>query len=298
MLYEGFDWSLLNSSGFREDSVREELVAPLLRALGYSASGPHVIHRSRPLKHPFVYFGTKPHRIEIIPDYVLEVGSKLRWVLDAKGPAESTVAGKNAEQAYSYAMHPEVRAHVFALCNGRHFTAFHVLSLKPFMHFELKDIHLAWPTFATRFAPEAFTDSEEAFRPDLGLHLYRLGFDKFREITFPFTQVFHVARVSNDLYTTSAGCILENQEFCVSFDFAAALLPDFIAALPLEMRASVANQLGNSPFAADLRVAMPSFTIRCKLSGAVVNAKDHLEEFCPFTVVAFQPAAKIPGWSL
>jgi len=298
MLYEENDWNKLDSSGFREDSVREELVAPLLRALGYSASGPHVIHRSRPLKHPFVYFGTKPHRVEIIPDYVLEVGGKLRWVLDAKAPGESTVNGKNAAQAYSYAMHPEVRAQVFALCNGRHFTAYHVLTLKPFAHFELKDIHLAWPGFATRFSPEAFGDTEEEFRPDLGLHLHRLGFDRFREIAFPFTQIFHAARVTNDLYTVSAGCILEGQEFCVSFDFAAALLPQFIAALPSAVRSPVTEQLGRSPFIADLRAVMPSLLITCKLTGEVVHAKDHREEFCPFTVVSFGPSAKIPGWSV
>jgi Type I restriction enzyme R protein N terminus (HSDR_N) len=297
MLYEDFDWSLLNSSSFREDSVREELVVPLLRALGYSASGPHLIHRSRPLKHPFVYFGAKPHRVEIIPDYVFEVGGKFRWVLDAKAPSESTVNGRNPAQAYSYAMHPEVRAHIFALCNGRYFTAYHVLRLQPFAHFELKNIHLAWPDFAARLAPEAFADTKEAFRPDLGLHLHRLGFDKFREITFPFAQIFHAARVSDDLYTASAGCILEEQEFCVSFDFAASLLPQLIAALPAEVQVSVTQQLGRSPFIADLRAIMPSLTISCKLTGEVAHAKDHREEFSPFIVVSFHPCEKIPGWS-
>jgi hypothetical protein len=38
MIYENFDWTLLKTSGFKEDSVREELIAPLLKMLGYSAS--------------------------------------------------------------------------------------------------------------------------------------------------------------------------------------------------------------------------------------------------------------------
>jgi hypothetical protein len=298
MLYEGFDWNLLKSPGFKEDSVREELVAPLLRALGYSASGPHLIHRSRPLKHPFVYFGTKSHRIEIIPDYVFEVTGKFRWVLDAKAPSESTTNGRNPAQAYSYAMHPEIRANIFALCNGCHFTAYHVLSLRPFAHFELKNIHLAWPELAARLAPNAFAGIEEVFRPDLGLHLHRLGFERFQQIMFPFAQIMHAARVADDLYTVSAGCILEGQEYCASFDFPAALLPQFVAALPAEVQPVVSDQLSRSPFTADLRAVMPSLIITCKLSGDVVNAKDHREQFCPFTVVLFKPCAKVPGWSV
>ena len=219
-------------------------------------------------------------------------------MLDAKAPAESTVEGRNPAQAYSYAMHPEIRAHIFALCNGRHFTAFHVLNLRPFAHFELKDIHLAWPELAERLAPDAFGATDDDFKPDLGLHLHRLGFDRFNEITFFFAQIAHAARVSNDLYTVTANCILEEQEFCVSFDFKADLLPQLIGVLPTAIQSVVSNQLARSPFVSDLRAAMPSLTITCKLSGEEAHAKDHREEFCPFTVVSFRPCSKIPGWSV
>ena len=40
MLYEGIDWNLFGSPGFREKPVRKELVVELLRALGCSAFGP------------------------------------------------------------------------------------------------------------------------------------------------------------------------------------------------------------------------------------------------------------------
>ena len=36
---QDFDFSLLDSSGFKEDSVREEISLPILNALGYEASG-------------------------------------------------------------------------------------------------------------------------------------------------------------------------------------------------------------------------------------------------------------------
>jgi hypothetical protein len=36
---EDFDFARLDSQGFKEDSVREEIIHPLLNALGYAASG-------------------------------------------------------------------------------------------------------------------------------------------------------------------------------------------------------------------------------------------------------------------
>ena len=53
-IYNDFNFALLNSSEFKEDSVREEIISPLLKQLGYSASGPNQIIRSRNLLHPFV----------------------------------------------------------------------------------------------------------------------------------------------------------------------------------------------------------------------------------------------------
>jgi len=38
LLFNDFDSRLLDDAGFKEDSVREELIAPLLKALGYSAA--------------------------------------------------------------------------------------------------------------------------------------------------------------------------------------------------------------------------------------------------------------------
>jgi predicted type IV restriction endonuclease len=109
---------LLDNPEFGEDAVREELVAPLLRALGYSASPPYQIIRSRKLEHPFAYFGTVKKDITIIPDYVLERDGRPAWILDAKAPRVAIDTGKNVERAYSYAMHRDVRALFYALCNG------------------------------------------------------------------------------------------------------------------------------------------------------------------------------------
>jgi hypothetical protein len=38
-LFEKFDFTILDDANFKEDSVREEIIVPILTKLGYSASG-------------------------------------------------------------------------------------------------------------------------------------------------------------------------------------------------------------------------------------------------------------------
>ena len=125
-LFKDFDFELLDDPTFREDSVREELIVPLLSAFGYSPSPPNRIIRSQRLQHPYVFIGTVKKPISIVPDYLLQREGENAWVLDAKGPNETIDSGKNVEQAYSYAMHKDVRVPVYALCNGHQLVVFHV----------------------------------------------------------------------------------------------------------------------------------------------------------------------------
>ena len=125
-LPDGLDVSLIDSSDFKEDSVREEVIMPVLRALGYSSSGPNRIIRSKALSHPFITIGSKRRPIHLVPDYLLSVNGNFTLVLDAKAPNEEIKFGDNVEQVYSYAIHPEIRVPQFALCNGREFALYDV----------------------------------------------------------------------------------------------------------------------------------------------------------------------------
>jgi len=82
-LLSDFDFSLLDSPSFKEDSVREELILPILKTLGYASSGKGKIHRSKTVSHPFVKVGTKKRQLTNFPDYLLEAEGKYVWVLDA-----------------------------------------------------------------------------------------------------------------------------------------------------------------------------------------------------------------------
>lgn len=118
-IFSDFDFTLLDSPDFKEDSVREELILPMLKELGYSAQGENKIHRSKSVSHPFVQTGSGKHKLTSIPDYLLEAAQKYAWVLDAKAPTEDIKTGKNVEQTYFYAIHPEIRASVYALQRQR-----------------------------------------------------------------------------------------------------------------------------------------------------------------------------------
>jgi hypothetical protein len=107
--------------GFNETDVREEIISPLLRYLGYRARSDANIIRELSLRYPRVSLGRKnplrdpPLRGRV--DYILEVNGLVRWTIEAKPPT-GTISIDDVEQAYSYACHPEIRAVFFCIVNG------------------------------------------------------------------------------------------------------------------------------------------------------------------------------------
>jgi 16S rRNA G966 N2-methylase RsmD len=157
---EIFDFALLDSSAFKEDSVREELIAPLLNALGYTASGANRIVRSKKLVNPFVSVGSgaiKRRQVKHFPDYLLEVQGIAAFVVDAKAPGEEIHYGANVEQAYIYAIHPEVRVPRYALCNGRELVIFNIDKATPCLSVHLSEIAARWSEIDALLRPEAFS---------------------------------------------------------------------------------------------------------------------------------------------
>ena len=75
-LLKDFDFNLLDDINFREDSVREEIILPVIKGLGYRPNKPYRIIRSKRLLHPFVSIGSATKNIYLIPDYLFEVNDK------------------------------------------------------------------------------------------------------------------------------------------------------------------------------------------------------------------------------
>ena len=156
-----FDFSLLDSPDFKEDSVREELILPILKELGYSTKGENKIIRSKAVTHPFIKVGSKKRELKNYPDYLLEVAGKYAWVLDAKAPDEEIKTGENVEQAYFYAIHQEIRVNHFALCNGKEFILFHISQGEALLYFHLTEIEKHWAKLKELLAPAAFAEQQK-----------------------------------------------------------------------------------------------------------------------------------------
>ncbi|MFC2187444.1 hypothetical protein ACFCT7_09010 [Fulvivirgaceae bacterium LMO-SS25] len=234
-ILEGFDFNLLDSSEFKEDSVREEVILPIIKGLGYSASEPNQIIRSKKLLHPFVSIGSRRKEIYIIPDYLFNVSNISAWILDAKAPSEIITKSKHVEQAYSYAIHSEVRVNFFALCNGKEFVLYDIQKINPVLHFPIKSIPIYWESLKKFLAPEnVFAKDHVKLVKDLGLHLKRLGFDKYDSLIFPNVRIVDIVELAPEMFSISEGINTGEEDFVVTFDFGLEALNQLIGKIPKE----------------------------------------------------------------
>lgn len=262
---ENFNFDILNNPEFKEDSVREELILPLIKGLGYSIEKPYQIIRSRNLLHPFVSIGSQQKKINIIPDYLFEVNDKPAWILDAKSPTESIIKSKHVEQAYSYAIHSEVRVKYFALCNGIDFVLYSIDEIEPLLKFPLKAIPLYWENLKNILAPKRIFETDHlVYAKDLGLHLKRLGFDSFDSLIFPDVPIGHIGQLDNDMFSLSGCTKIDKSRYVVTFDFGNDIFKQLKGKIPdqaieiLSQRSSGRQlvEFGNSVF---------TVTIDCKI---------------------------------
>jgi hypothetical protein len=71
-LFGDFDFRTITGTDFKEDSVREIIVMPIIKKLGFTEEN---IVRSKTLQHPFLKIGSnKKVPIKLIPDYVIKIG--------------------------------------------------------------------------------------------------------------------------------------------------------------------------------------------------------------------------------
>ena len=82
-IFGSLDFSTLKDNHeFKEDSVREVIIMPLLEHLGYKQEN---IVRSLSLRHPFLKIGSNKKRsIQLVPDYVLRIENSYAWVPNKK----------------------------------------------------------------------------------------------------------------------------------------------------------------------------------------------------------------------
>ncbi|MBP1631451.1 MAG: hypothetical protein H6Q15_2344 [Bacteroidetes bacterium] len=286
-IFKSFDYGIINSPEFKEDSVREEIIAPILKELGYSAFGENKIVRSQNLKHPYIYFGTKKENITIIPDYLLQVNGVNVAVIDAKSPRENILKGKNPEQAYSYAIHKEIRVNKYGLCNGNEIAFFDVNEIEPIFYSEIQELEEKWEEFYKVISPLGCTKPYIFnFKPDFGIRLMKTGWVKGNKYYFLGTWLNNLGKLDESNYTFVSG-IPYGGDCLGSFDFHRDLLDDFISQIPENKKKKVINALTHAPFRIDFSTEEDSFEVafQCELGDDVYNNENEI--YCPLKVTEF-----------
>lgn len=294
-LFDDFDFSILENQSFKEDSVREEIIAPIIRKVGYRPSGDIRVERGKALSHPFVIIGSKKREVKIIPDYTLFFKEKALMILDAKAPGKEIYKSKHVEQAYSYAIHPDIRCEYYSLCNGQELIIYSIHEWEPIFRIDLSSVDEKWEELKKHLHPKFLLMPDlRDFMDDYGLHAKKAGITKDIELVFIGYYLQEIIKVSEEVFTATSHHKEDDRDFCVSFDYSSDILKDIIIGIPEEYAAELKEGLQNQPF--QFRVdAKISISCRGRLGDMTTGA---FEKFVPVLVdeiidVSFKPHEKL-----
>lgn len=157
-----------------ENDVRERIIYPLLLRLDHS---PATIITQLTLHYKSLFLGRKKGFKKDRPlqgeaDYVVDVDGRLRWVIEAKKPGP--ISNDDREQAFSYAMHPQVRAVMFAIISGTDFEIFHTFykpEAGPILKFQHADLESNFLNLFNLVSPDGLRRLHSDFTLDVGQSL-------------------------------------------------------------------------------------------------------------------------------
>ncbi|MGB8453162.1 MAG: hypothetical protein WCD89_12645 [Anaerocolumna sp.] len=275
--------------GFKEDSVREEIITPLLKCLGYSTfDTENCIIRSPSLKHPFIHFGTRSTKIELIPDYLIQVNEKNAFIVEAKSPSENILTGKSVEQAYSYAINREVQIRRFVLCNGREISIFDVDKIEPLLYFRLEGaIEKNWGDLFELLSPAAFTNPNIFnYKLDYGIWCIKNGIAQDILQCFYSCYITDVVKLDENTFTFMS-VIQREVELLASFDFDISLFQIFMDQVPGHLKDRVQKSLRMYPFKYTTEYCRDSFPLNFEAVLSKHVIKNNKEHYLPLKVKRF-----------
>lgn len=162
----------LNFDVMNETDVREIIVRPLLHRLGYSHGSEANIRTEVSLKYPRAFLGRKKAGKDPAlagrADYICEVISYGRWVVEVKPPSEA-IGTDAVQQAHTYAAHPEIGAAFILVTNGRRFALYRTGALDtPLLAFDHDQLEQSLLTLFNIIGPDAIKKLSNLVRVDAG----------------------------------------------------------------------------------------------------------------------------------
>lgn len=160
-----------NFDTMNETDVREIIVRPLLEQLGYKHGTEANIRTEQRLVYARSFLGRKnPAKdppLVGIADYICEVVSFGRWVIEVKAPSEQLTKDV-IEQAHTYAAHPEIAASHFMVTNGREFRLYQTSQLTDPLAFPFAELQQNILRIFNIVGPDAVRKRARLSAPDPG----------------------------------------------------------------------------------------------------------------------------------
>lgn len=239
MEHYDFDFKRMN-----ETDIREEIIAPLLRELGYRTCSQHTIRREWYLTDPTLQTGKKKKGDPIVSgmaDYVCIADDRVRWVIEAKAGNLRLRIG-DERQAWSYAIHHEIRAVYFLLTNGHDFELYktsHGLEGDPFMRWTRDEMNGNFGMVKRYLSPAAISKEFPDIKPDKGVSLGGdLGSSaQVTSGTFTVLSTRPSIAAINDLTMTITGGLIQRA--------ADGMVVEVITHIPIKPIQALHTQLGN-----------------------------------------------------
>lgn len=169
MDFPQYDFDNLN-----ETDIREEIIAPLLRHLGYRSGTENNVIREQQLAYPKSSLGRKKKNDPILrgkADYICTVQGQINWVIEAKAP-DADLDNDAVEQSWTYANHPEIRAVYFCLSNGVDFKIFQTNrgpETVPIFQCNYENMEKSLSTIRNILSPEAILRDHPEYELDTGV---------------------------------------------------------------------------------------------------------------------------------
>jgi hypothetical protein len=158
-----------------EADIREEIIAPMLSRLGYRSGTENNVIREQLLRYPRQFLGRKDSRkdpeLRGKADYILEIKSRLRWVIEAK-PPNIQIKSDDVQQAWTYANHPEIRSIYFTICNGRMLVVFRTAegpNAQPILTVNYQDFESKFVVLENLLSPDALLRDFPETKLDIGI---------------------------------------------------------------------------------------------------------------------------------
>ena len=274
---------------FNEECVREEIIAPLLKALGYSATNDtYKILRGFRLEHPYKQFGVTLKHISIIPDYIIQIENKNRFIVEAKAPSENITSGNHIAQAFSYASHVDVLAEKYVLCNGRELVIFSTFKKEPLYHMCFPGDETQWNTVFEMLSPLAFTKPYIFnFVLDYGLWCVKAGHSQDYIYNGSNMYINLVTKLDEESYSIFLTVKENDCSYAASFDFHKNLFKDFMAQVPTDKRELVYSKLTSQPFSYEANCKEESFPVSFSAQLTYNVFHNENEDYIPFLITSF-----------